>query len=96
MDNERNELLKKITELDFMSIDIALYLNTHPTDCEAIECYNKIVRASDTLKSKYEKNIGPLNSFRSLNKCDNVWQWPECPWPWEKDFNYDIKSEVCR
>ena len=96
MTDERKDLLKSITELDFMSLDIALYLDTHPLDCEAIAQYNKIIRASDTLKSKYEKNYGPLNSFRSLNRCDNVYQWPECPWPWEKEFNYDLKSEVCR
>lgn len=92
----RDSLLKKLTELDFMTVDLQLYLDTHATDKEAIALYNKVVRVADTVRGKYEKEYGPLCSFRSVSRCDNAWQWAENPWPWEKEFNFDIKSEVCR
>ncbi len=93
---DRQTLLKKLTELDFMSVDLGLFLDTHPTDKEAIELYNKVVRAADTVRAEYEKSVGPMCSFRSTARCDDAWQWAECPWPWEKDFNFEVKSEVCK
>jgi len=94
--SERDALLKKLTELDFMAVDLGLFLNTHATDEEAIELYNKVVRAADSVRAKYEKDFGPLCSFRSISRCSNAWQWAEYPWPWENEFNFELKSEVCR
>lgn len=30
--HNRNELLKQLTALDFMAVDLQLYLDTHPND----------------------------------------------------------------
>ena len=84
---EREELLEKLTQLDFMSVYLALYLNTHPDNKEAIAEYNRIVKAADGVRAKYEKIAGPMCSFRSVNRCDDRWQWDDCPWPWFKDFS---------
>lgn len=80
-------LLTKLMELDFMSVDLGLYLDTHPNNAEAIAEYNKVVRAADAVRSKYEKAHGPLCSFRSINRCDDKWQWDDNPWPWNREFN---------
>ncbi len=32
----RDDLLRELTALDFVAVDLNLYLNTHPMDCEAI------------------------------------------------------------
>jgi len=93
---DRDDLLKKLTELDFMAVDLQLFLNTHPTDTEAIALYNKVIKAADIIRAKYEKEYGPLCSFRSVSRCDNAWQWVENPWPWESESNFDVKSEVCK
>ncbi len=85
MDNET--LLLKLTELDFMAVDLGLYLNTHPDNAEAIAEYNKIVKAADSVRAKYEKAVGPMCSFRSINRCEDKWQWDDCPWPWSREFN---------
>ena len=95
-DAERNSLLRRLTELDFMTVDLGLFLDTHPTDEEAIKLYNKIIRAADSVRAKYEKEAGPVCSFSSLAKCDNAFEWIENPWPWESEFNFEIKSEVCQ
>ena len=55
---DRDDLLKKLTELDFMAVDLQLFLNTHPTDTEAIALYNKVIKAADIIRAKYEKEYG--------------------------------------
>ena len=36
---ERMQLLKEIGEVSFMVNDLTLYLDTHPTDTEALTCF---------------------------------------------------------
>lgn len=83
---KRDELLNELMQLDFMAVDIALYLNTHPDDTKTIEEYNKVIRAADVVREKYETMYGPLCSFRSVSGKDNF-NWIDDPWPWQKAFN---------
>lgn len=92
----RDELLKSLTELDFMAVDLALYLNTHPTDATAIAEYNKVIQAADTVREKYEELYGPVCSFRSYARDPREWKWIQAPWPWDASFNYEIPKEGCR
>ncbi len=91
----RDELLQKLTEMDFMAVDLALYLDTHPEDAEAIAAYRQVIAAADTLRLKYEESYGPLCSFRSDNASDKTWQWIDAPWPWQKDFNPSMAGKEC-
>ncbi len=79
-------LLEELTQLDFAAVDLALYLNTHPNDENAISLYNSIITKADSCRTKYEKNFGPLCSFRSFSR-NNNWTWINNPWPWSTDFN---------
>ena len=88
----REMLLSQLTALDFMAVDLGLYLNTHPEDSAAIAEYNKIIKAADMLRAKYEENFGPLCSFRSYARDKNNWQWINGPWPWAKDFNFMLEE----
>lgn len=92
----RETLLQKLMELDFMAVDIALYLNTHPDDQEAIAAYNQVITAADTLRLKYEESFGPLCSFRSYATDTNKWQWMDAPWPWQKGFNTSMAGKECQ
>ena len=85
---DRDELLKSLMQLDFMSLDIALYLNTHPEDSVMIEQYNKIILAAQTLREKFENMYGPLCSFRSY--AQKGWEWIDNPWPWQKSANFNV------
>lgn len=87
----RDELLKQLTILDFMAVDLQLYLDTHPEDQEALEKYNQTVMQADTLRAEYENKYGPLFSFRSVGGCK--YRWVEDPWPWENKFNFKISEE---
>ncbi|MGE5627174.1 MAG: spore coat protein CotJB [Solirubrobacterales bacterium] len=87
----QKELLEQITACNFMKEDLALYLNTHPMDREAISKYNSYVMEGRELKKKYEMNFGML--------CENdspspyPWQWINNPWPWEAEANFEIDKE---
>ena len=61
----QEELLKSLMELDFIAVDLGLFLNTHPDDSDAIAAYNQVITAADTVRMKYEETFGPLCSFRS-------------------------------
>ena len=41
---DRENLLKRLTMLDFMAVDMQLFLDTHPDDTNAIAKYNSIIR----------------------------------------------------
>ena len=59
----QEELLKSLMELDFIAVDLGLFLNTHPDDSDAIAAYNQVITAADTVRMKYEETFGPLCSF---------------------------------
>ena len=85
----RENLLNRLTMLDFMAVDMQLFLDTHPDDTNAIAKYNSIIREADNLRAQYEKSVGPLFSFRSYSPTENF-QWVDNPWPWENKFNFSL------
>ena len=85
------ELLKLIVASEFMKEDLALYLNTHPMDQNALANYNFYVKESKGLKESYEMNYGMLSEHDSLSPYP--WQWPNNPWPWENDANFKLEKE---
>jgi len=91
MNQNKQSLLKKLMALDFMAVDLHLYLNTHPCDREALMRYNSIVSQAQMLRQTYEGMFGPLCSFRSTSKYP--WQWINNPWPWCYQFNFRLSGE---
>ncbi len=81
-------MLKKIMELDFMAVDLQLYLDTHPNDVRVLKKYNEVVELSNNLKKEYEKEFGPLVGFR--NKQDMRQKWIDEPWPSDVRMNLRI------
>ena len=92
---DRDELLKKLSELDFIAVDLALFLNTHPENTEAIQAYNQVITAADAVRMKYEEAYGPLCSFRSYASNTNHWEWNNNPWPWQADTNISFAGKEC-
>ncbi|MDR1541503.1 MAG: spore coat protein CotJB [Clostridiales bacterium] len=78
---EKKVLLENIQTLDFMALDLHLYLNTHPRDFEALQMYNRVVASCDKCRSYYETTFGPLCSYRSAGLPN--WTWSSEAWPWE-------------
>lgn len=83
--NEKQMMLKKIQAADFALVDINLFLDTHPTDKGALECFSKYQKIYDSLVKEYEEKFGALMSKRvDTNK---GWTWIDNPWPWEMEAN---------
>lgn len=93
---DRDELLKKLSELDFIAVDLALFLNTHPENTEAIQAYNQVITAADAVRMKYEEAYGPLCSFRSYAANTSHWEWNNNPWPWQATGNISFAGKECK
>jgi spore coat protein JB len=91
----QDNMLTKLMELDFISLDLGLFLNTHPDNTEAIDSYNQVITAADALRLKFEEAYGPLCSFRSYAADTQQWQWIDNPWPWQKEANISLAGKEC-
>lgn len=85
MDNEKiagEDLLMKIQELQFVAVDLNLYLDNHPQNKNAITDYNTVARELTNMKKLYESQNGPFCNF-GCSESQSPWQWVNEPWPWE-------------
>lgn len=80
--NEREALLYQIMQYKFALIELNLYLDTNPSDRNAIELYNKYLKIEKEMCKKYENMYGPL-TLDSDDLNENRWEWINSPWPWE-------------
>ena len=78
-------MLKRIQEIEFVAIELNLYLDTHPCDEDALNDYQCAVEVLRKLKAEYECEYGPLLNFGhgGGNVMGKPWQWAQGPWPWE-------------
>lgn len=73
-------LLRKVYETGFALDDILLYLDTHPTDRDAMNYYRYAQRANQEAVRAFEQVYGPL----TINQVESDdWSWINNPWPWE-------------
>ncbi|MCL2202849.1 MAG: spore coat protein CotJB [Defluviitaleaceae bacterium] len=79
----RDTLLHKITALDFMAVDLQLFLNTNPHNREALEIYNDTVAKATAARRQYEAQFGPLTGARDPS--GPGWPWMDEPWPWQNE-----------
>ncbi len=81
MNPNRERMLREVMAADFTVYDLALYLNTHPTDQQALALFKTAAQNAKILTNRYEQLYGPLTA-RSVY--GNTWRWIESPWPWER------------
>ncbi|MGV3466931.1 MAG: spore coat protein CotJB [Heyndrickxia sp.] len=79
---EYYQMLEEIQAIDFVIVELTLYLDTHPDDHEAIQQYNMLIKQRKPLKREFEKHFGPLTSF-GYSYSRYPWDWKEAPWPWQ-------------
>lgn len=83
MVNHKELPMTPLTELQTMAFaiqELALYLDTHREDKEALEMYRAYQKIYKEGKMKYEKENGPLNH---MSVAGDSYQWLDDPWPWE-------------
>lgn len=76
------ELQTRISEVQFVCIELNLYLDTHPGDTEARNDYVSYSRLLEQLITEYENEYGPLLGFGHSPTATGCWVCSE--WPWER------------
>ncbi len=81
----KNELpvtpLSELQVLGFAIQELALYLDTHRDDREALELYQSYQKLYDHCLEAYQKKHGPMNHTRASDS--ESYEWLDDPWPWE-------------
>lgn len=80
--NTCNPLLQRVYETGFALDDVILFLDTNPTNAEALQYYFYMKQLRDEAVNNYEAAYGPLFNF-NVNTAN--WSWINDPWPWEGD-----------
>ena len=76
--NKRENLLRSLSSVQFALWELHLYLNTHPTDMEAIALHEQYELKLSKLRAEYEHKYGPLTPTVG----EGV-DWLKNPWPWD-------------
>ena len=72
--------MAQMQALAFAIQELALYLDTHQKDIEAIELYQSYQKMYHDCMEKYNEKYGPSN-HRTPSK--GAYNWLNDPWPWE-------------
>ena len=73
--------LTELQALAFAVQDLALYLDTHRCDREALELYRTYQQMYRQCREQYEARYGPLN--HKMPDEGEEYRWLDDPWPWE-------------
>jgi spore coat protein JB len=75
-------LMEELQAVDFVLVDLTLYLDTHPNDYEAIQQFNNFSKQRGLLKKQIESIYGPLQQYGN-SYSGYPWNWDDGPWPWQ-------------
>ncbi len=79
--NKKEQMLRDIGIVDFTVVELALFLDTHPCDRDAMEYFNHYSRMGMQMKKEFSKNYYPLTL--DYAESDQEWRWGNAPLPWE-------------
>ena len=83
MVNQKEKPVTSLTELQTLGFavqELALYLDTHREDTEALELYRAYQKMREKLAQQYQSQYGPLNH---MMPGEGGYRWLDDPWPWE-------------
>ena len=90
MVNKNEKPITPLTELQTLAFaiqELALYLDTHRDDTEALDIYRTYQKLYKDACMQYEKMCGPLN-HKSIT--EGEYRWLDDPWPWEYAVNREV------
>lgn len=79
--NSQNQMLKDIDIVDFVLVELTLYLDTHPTDRDVMEYFNHYARIKNQMVKEFSQKYFPLT--KDLAESNKEWRWGSAPLPWE-------------
>ena len=91
MVNQKEKQITPLTELQTLGFavqELALYLDTHRNDKEALGLYKEYQKMYNHCREEYLKKHGPLNHSQESNTAE--YAWLNDPWPWEYCRNKEV------
>lgn len=73
--------LSELQALEFVLLELGLYLDTHTDDAEAFALFQQYAALEKEGRERYESMYGPLFQ-RSAAEQDCYCSWLQDPWPW--------------
>lgn len=72
--------LSELQALEFVLVELGLYLDTHQGDVQALELFRQYAALEKEGKARYESLYGPIIQTNTAQSKD--WAWLKDPWPW--------------
>ena len=91
MVNTQEKAITPTTELQALNFaiqELALYLDTHRDDREALELYRNYQKMYMECKERYAAQRGPMNHL--MAGTGEEYRWLDDPWPWEYCANKEV------
>lgn len=76
--------MAELQALEFMLLELGLYLDTHQDDQEAFALFRKYSNLEAEARKAYEAKHGPLTQSAAAN-AESWAAWLDGPWPWQHD-----------
>lgn len=73
--------LAELQALEFMLLELGLYLDTHQDDSEAFRLFRQYTALEAEARKRYEAQYGPLTQSAAAN-AESWSAWLEGDWPW--------------
>lgn len=74
--------LNELQALEFVLVELGLYLDTHPQDKEAFALFQKYTALEQEGRERYEAAYGPITRMGVAQNSDSFAGWIRDPWPW--------------
>ncbi len=81
---EQKNLKRYIDLVSFAALDCAIFLDTHPSNPEALEYFEYYKNARKQALKEYSSRFSPL-TLDTVPKGADFWAWANEPWPWEME-----------
>ncbi|MDI3256852.1 MAG: spore coat protein CotJB [Kyrpidia sp.] len=79
---EYDQWLEQLQTVDFVLTELQLYLDTHPSDPQALQQFRAWTERRRLIAGQFEAQFGPLEATGGARSLHH-WDWVESPWPWQ-------------
>ena len=77
--------LAELQALEFVVLELGIYLDTHPNDAEAFAMFKQYAAMEKAARAAYESRFGPLTKGSAAT--GDRYRWLQDPWPWNYQQN---------
>ena len=85
--DEMQRMMLQLQQLQFMLVDLNLFLDTHTMDRMALAQYNTLHKQYMDMMMSFNMKYGPMMNFGHAPGGMDSFMWPMSPWPWQRSAN---------